>query len=298
MLPFGTKQLNYDWIRQKAQWQEIQLPAAAPFSITTSVLRLDLIDVLTGGNKWFKLAGNLLDFRNSGKPLIISFGGPFSNHIAALAAFCRREQIPVVGVIRGEKVMNRTLRRAEEMGMCLHFVSRELYRYYREKQDYSDLESLYGPAFIIPEGGANTSGISGCSAIARMIPEHFTHILLPVGTGGTMAGLCAGLKQGREVWGVQVLKAGQEKMLEQFLAGRQHVSWRLLDDFTFGGYARSCPELDDFIRAFSQYHRVPCEPVYTGKMFYALQKLLSAGSFPAGARIAVLHTGGMQYLHD
>lgn len=290
--------MNYEQITEKAQWQEIQLPAAAPFSITTAVLRLDLIDPLTGGNKWFKLAGNFVDFRNSGKSRILSFGGPYSNHIAALAAFCRREQIPVVGVIRGEKVMNRTLRRAAEMGMCLHFVSREEYRYYREKQDYSDLESLFGPAFIIPEGGANAAGVSGCSAIARMIPEHFTHILLPVGTGGTMAGLCAGLPPGREVWGVQALKAGQEKMLEQFLAGRQHASWRLLDEFTLEGYARSNPELDAFLSDFGHQHRLPCEPVYTGKMFYALQKLLSAGAFPAGAKIAVLHTGGMQYLHD
>lgn len=290
--------MSYDLIKEKAQWQEIQVPAAAPFSITTAVLRLDMIDALTGGNKWFKLAGNLMDFRKSGKPLIISLGGPYSNHIAALAAFCRKEQIPVVGIIRGEIVMNRTLQRAEQMGMILHFVSREQYRHYRNEQDYSDLESIFGPAFIIPEGGANPAGISGCSAIARMIPEHFSHILLPVGTGGTMAGLCAGLSPAQQVWGIQVLKAEQEKLLQHFLADKPHAAWRLFDEFTFGGYARSHPKLDAFISTFSRDQHLPCEPVYTGKMFYALQDLIASGSFPDGANIAVLHTGGMQYLLD
>lgn len=278
------------------KWEELHYSAVSPFPLSVHVLRLDLIDALTGGNKWFKLIGNLRAFHDSGLKRIISFGGPFSNHIAALGAFCKLEGIPCLAMIRGEPVESRTLRRAAGCGVELHFVGREDYRRFRQTQNYQELVSRFGQAYFIPEGGANEAGVKGCELIAQMIPDSITDILLPVGTGTTLAGISRGLKPHQRLWGISVLKAGQAALIQQFAA--KAAEWQLITQFTFGGYAKSTPELEEFISHFSASMHIPLEPVYTGKLFYAVHSLISRGFFPEGSQLAVIHTGGLQYLHD
>lgn len=264
------------------------------------VLRLDLIHPVTGGNKWFKLEKNIAHFRQGSFKGIMSFGGAYSNHIAALADAGNRLGIPTLGMIRGEEAAreNVTLSRARTAGMKLHFVSREEYRQYRSVDAAEKLMEQFGNWYVIPEGGSNAAGVEGCIAIADLIPASVTDVLLPVGTGATFAGVALGLHGRCNLLGVKVLEAKQEDFIFDFpgldLLEKSKIS--LTNQFTFGGYAKKSNELDIFVNQWNEENEILIEPVYSGRLFFAVRALIDKGFFDEEAEIMLLHTGGRQYL--
>ena len=46
--------------------------------------------------------------------------------------------------------------------------------------------------------------------------------------------------------------------------------------------------------AFEAVHGVPLEPVYTGKMLYAIHQLCSSGQWDCDTPLLAIHTGGLQ----
>lgn len=265
-----------------------------------SVLRLDTIHPLTGGNKWFKLTENLKSFSSGNYNAILSFGGAYSNHIAALADAGQQLGIPVIGIIRGEEiaVRNPTLSRARAAGMQLVFVTREAYRRYRYPAGWSALYEEYGNVLIIPEGGSNTAGVEGCKSIARFIPQHFTTIALAVGTGATLTGLALGLRGRSRVIGMKVLEAKQENVVFSFpgIADLPAGAVFLENRFTMGGYAVVHPEIEQFVNQWNMSQTIPIEPVYTGRLLYGIKALFEEGFFGEQEEVLVIHTGGRQYL--
>jgi 1-aminocyclopropane-1-carboxylate deaminase len=183
--------------------------------VSFDLLRLDLIDPVTGGNKWFKLKYNLETFREGGYESIVSFGGAWSNHLAALAEMCRREEIPVTAIVRGERAaeLSPTLQRALASGMQLKFVLREEYRQFRSGVLKPEM-FFAGKILVIPEGGANEAGIKGCGEIVSLIPSDYSQVLLPVGTGGTMAGILKPYGGPAAFTGIKVLEAKQEQLIQ------------------------------------------------------------------------------------
>jgi 1-aminocyclopropane-1-carboxylate deaminase len=268
--------------------------------IDVKVLRLDKIDLVTGGNKWFKLKWNLLKCRELGHEKVLTFGGAFSNHIAATAAATKLAGLSSVGIIRGEPVENSTLLRAKADGMALHFVSREQYKNFRNGEEQDVLTDLFGSFYQIPEGGSNEAGAKGCMEIASLIPEETDAVMVPVGTGATMAGLIAGLKGHAHVIGISVVKAPMhlENAVLHHLSTLGHFSnFTFVHDFTFGGYARKNRELESLVATFNATHNFEIEPVYTGKMLAAFYTMMNNNSFKKGAKVVLIHTGGLQYLH-
>lgn len=205
---------------------------------TFAVLRLDKIHPVTGGNKWYKLSKNLEKYREGGYAGILSFGGPFSNHIAALAAACKAEEIPAVGIIRGEEnqLNNLTLTRAAADGMQLRFVPRSEYRLLRDPVYQEMLLQDFRDFMIIPEGGSNAEGVAGCERIADLVGDKFTDVMVAVGTGATFAGIRRVLPEQVRLYGVKVLEAKQELLVGKY-AGVDCDAF-LLPEYTFGGYAR------------------------------------------------------------
>jgi 1-aminocyclopropane-1-carboxylate deaminase len=259
------------------------------------MLRLDLLHPEISGNKWFKLKYNLEAAKAAGKTHIVTFGGAWSNHIAATAAACQMAGLPCTGVIRGEAapVLSLTLQQAQRYGMQLHFISREAYR----QKEQTNWEQLFPGSFIIPEGGHNAAGAKGCKEILPLVPyQSFTHIACAAGTGTTLAGLINSALSTQEVLGFPVLKgAGYlQQEVEQLLEHPVQVQWRLLHDFHQGGYARVTPELTAFINTFYRETQIPLDIIYTGKMAMGLQQLVQQGYFPTGSRILLIHTGGLQ----
>ncbi len=264
------------------------------------ILRLDLPDPVTGGNKAFKLKYNVEEMRRQGLDRLLTFGGAFSNHIAAVAVAGKRNGFETAGIIRGDELnenANAVLKFAASCGMKLVFVSRENYRRRNDVDFCQHLLSEYGPAYLLPEGGSNTFAVKGCMEILPPGTEQYDVIVCPVGTGATLAGIAASAKAHQHVTGIAVLKgknyleAEVKRLLQEFPAG---ATWHIDHEHTFGGYAHTSPELEAFITEMKTQHALPLDAVYSGKALFALREMVAKENFP-GKRVLFVHTGGYAF---
>ncbi|WP_030232212.1 MULTISPECIES: 1-aminocyclopropane-1-carboxylate deaminase/D-cysteine desulfhydrase [unclassified Streptomyces] len=260
--------------------------------------RDDLIHPELIGNKWRKLAPNLTA---AGGRAVVTFGGAYSNHLRATAAAGRLLGIPTVGVVRGDELagrpLNPSLARCAADGMRLHFVDRATYRSKSEPRALAavlratDAEDAY----VVPEGGSNAEAVRGCRALGTELCDQADVVAVACGTGGTLAGLAAGLAPGQRALGVPVLKGGfltgEIEDLQHQAFGGARGTWYLDDRFHFGGYARVPAELDTFAADFERRHDLPVERLYVAKLLYALVALVGEGAFPRGTTVAAVITG-------
>jgi 1-aminocyclopropane-1-carboxylate deaminase len=266
--------------------------------VSVTVARFDLLDAHTGGNKGFKLREHLHAAQAGGYTRLLTFGGAWSNHLRAVAAAGARAGLATVGIVRGEPTepLNPSLQFCQTQGMELVWWDRTTYRRKHEPELLGNLQRQYGPAWVIPEGGHSPEGVRG--AMDMYIPG-FDAIFCACGTGSTLAGLIAASESPVRLYGVATLKGGDFLYREVGTAlgwvGATETPgrWQILTDYHFGGYGRSRPELDAFIHLFQQRYGIPLEPVYTGKLFFALSDQLQKGLLPPGSRVLVLHTGGV-----
>ncbi|MFJ9586303.1 1-aminocyclopropane-1-carboxylate deaminase/D-cysteine desulfhydrase [Streptomyces acidicola] len=262
------------------------------------VKRDDLIHPELVGNKWRKLAPNLR--AAAGRP-VVTFGGAYSNHLRATAAAGRLLGVPAVGVVRGEELadrpLNPSLARCAADGMRLHFVARSTYRRKSDPATLAEILRTVGAedAYVVPEGGSNSLAVRGCQELGEELRGRADVVALACGTGGTLAGLAAGLTSGQRALGVPVLRGGfleaEIGTLQQRAFGGPRGDWSLDDRFHFGGYARTTPELDAFAEAFEQHHGLPVERLYVAKMLYGLVALAEEGAFLRGTTVAAVITG-------
>jgi 1-aminocyclopropane-1-carboxylate deaminase/D-cysteine desulfhydrase-like pyridoxal-dependent ACC family enzyme len=274
--------------------QPIPLPEGASNNITADVLRLDLLHPVISGNKWFKLKNYLRQAKQSAANPVITFGGPWSNHLIATAFATREAGFDAVGIVRGEKppVLSSTLSTAIRYGMKLEFISRNDYAGKTSPDFLNRLSLLYPGAYIIPEGGAGPLGILGSEDILRMIDaSSYTHIVCAIGTGTMFRGLISGSLPGQIVVGVPVLKGVDPPSI---LTPELFHRARLLEGYHFGGYARHPSELIEFMNEFYRETAIPSDIVYTAKLFYALRDSIRREYFPDSSRILVIHSGGLQ----
>ncbi len=287
--------------------QTINHPLFDHHQIKVMIKRDDLIHPIISGNKWRKLKYNIEDVKNSGKRGIISFGGAYSNHVHALAFACYQENLPCIGIIRGEPEYsnNFTLTWARHWQMQLDFVDRMTYKRRSDSDYLAHLQRQYPDYYIVPEGGSNELAIPGMSEVIDELnlQTSFDTLLTPVGSGGTLAGLIAGDNNQHQLLGIAVLKQGNNN---NYLAdevadllpqeAKTHTNWQVLPEFHRGGYAKFNEQDCQRILDFNQQTDIDFEPVYSGKMLLALLDLVEAGYFPENHRIVMLHTGGLQGL--
>jgi len=282
--------------------QEIHDPLLDSFGLRLLVKREDLNHPFVSGNKWWKLKYNLTEAKKLGKKKILTFGGAYSNHIYATAAAAKETGFESVGIIRGEETqpLNSTLAFAKEQGMHLHYVSRETYRNKTDEKFIDDLRTIFGDFYVIPECGTNALAVKGCEELGNKILSEidFDVVCLPVGTGGTMAGLINGLGGKKEVLGFSVLKGGEflEKEVARFLTveGKQSPCWAIKTDYHFGGYGKKTLGLENFIMAQRASHHLALDEVYTGKMFFGIYDLISQSNIKRGSTVLGIHTGGLR----
>ncbi|MFD9434052.1 1-aminocyclopropane-1-carboxylate deaminase/D-cysteine desulfhydrase [Streptomyces sp. NPDC060002] len=260
--------------------------------------RDDLIHPELIGNKWRKLAPNLE--RAAGRTLL-TFGGAYSNHLRATAAAGRLLGLPTVGVVRGDELagrpLNPSLARCAADGMRLRFVDRSTYRRKTEPDVLGKLLDAVGArdAYVVPEGGSNAAAVRGCRALGEELRGRTDVVALACGTGGTLAGLAAGLAPGQRALGIPVLRGGflsdGIRALQEEAFGGRRGEWRLDERFHFGGYARLTPELETFAADFERRHGVPVERLYVAKSLYGLVTLAEEGAFPRGTTVTAVITG-------
>ncbi|WP_030320489.1 1-aminocyclopropane-1-carboxylate deaminase/D-cysteine desulfhydrase [Streptomyces sp. NRRL B-3229] len=278
--------------------QDLSDPRFTRHGLRLVLKRDDLIHPEIVGNKWRKLAPNLA--AAAGRTLV-TFGGAYSNHLRATAAAGRLLGLPTVGVVRGQELadrpLNPSLARCAADGMRLHFVDRSTYR---DKADPAGLARVLRAAdaedaYVVPEGGSNALAVRGCRALGEELAGRADVVAIACGTGGTLAGLAAGLSRDQRALGIPVLKGGfltaETESLQHRAFGGRRGDWTLDDRFHCGGYARTTPELDAFANDFEQRHGVPVERLYVAKLLFGLVTLADEGAFARGTTVAAVITG-------
>ncbi|SPL68992.1 1-aminocyclopropane-1-carboxylate deaminase/D-cysteine desulfhydrase [Acinetobacter stercoris] len=283
----------FDSIAEIIPYQKINLDS--PLHLT--VKRLDMIHPEISGNKFYKLKYNLQKAKKLEAHCLITFGGAYSNHIAATAYAAHLFGFQSIGIIRGEELihqpLNHTLATAQKFGMTFDFVSREKYRQRNDPIFLEQLKTTYPESYIIPEGGTNHLAIQGCKEILTSQDQlDYDYICCAVGTGGTISGIIEASNERQKILGFSALKGNFQKYDVQ--RWTQKINWNITDDYCFGGYAKFSAELHQFIGDFEDLYHIPLDPVYTGKMMYGIMDLISKNYFPKHSRILIIHSGGLQ----
>ena len=282
--------------------QSIEYPGLYEKNITWDILRTDLIHPVCSGNKFFKLKYYLLEALENKQDRIITYGGAWSNHIAAAAYAARHCGLASTGRIRGEMPAqwSETLLQAKQEGMDLEFLPRE--DYLRHSSG-----SLSNPGeYLIPQGGYGMLGAKGAAEMLNFTDKgRYTHICCACGTGTMLAGLISSyggqdLKSPEQpvtlphFVGIAVVKDPRLRQNVENLVQPLQIPFTLLFDYHFGGYAKKTDTLVHFMNSFFLQHHVPTDFVYTGKLMFGLRELFNSGFFPEGSRILAIHSGGLQ----
>lgn len=293
--------------------------------ITLEIKREDLLHPFISGNKFRKMKYNLLQAKAENQETLLTFGGAYSNHIAAVAYAGKEQGFKTIGVIRGDELgdkiaENPTLKFAQGCGMKFEFVSRDAYRHKTEPDFITNLQQKFGSFYLVPEGGTNEYAIKGCEEILTEEDAEFDYVCLAVGTGGTISGVINSALPHQKVLGFPALKGDFLKdEIRKFARSETHYkkkissdsikkwvpddqnlnifaeeNWDLITDYHFGGYGKVNEELIQFINRFYKETQVPLDPVYTGKMFFGVMDLIQNNYFPDNSKILLIHTGGLQ----
>ena len=266
------------------------------FDIQIFIKREDLIHPKISGNKFWKLFFNVNQYLESNpeNPLIITFGGAFSNHVASVSAFGKEFGIPTIGIIRGNELENNwqenpTLSEASKNGMEFFFVSREDYQN-KEKltQKFSE---KYPNALIIPEGGSNEMAVEGVRYMLGEDTKDFDYLCTALGTGGTIAGISRFAEDHQKVVGIKVVKDNSLEKTIQEWSRRNNFELMDADESRYG---KITDENIRFINWFYKEYEIPLDPIYTGKMMQKIFDLAEKDFFPKGSKILTFHTGGLQ----
>lgn len=276
------------------------MPLLEQRRIRLFIKRDDLIHPEISGNKWRKLKYNIKEAKAKGYHNLATFGGAYSNHIAATAAAGKHFNFSTIGIIRGERVepLNPTLSYAEQQGMHLHFVDRTTYRVADREQLANQIAEK--PFYYLPEGGTNELALKGCQEIIhevqhQILDTNVNYYVVACGTGGTVAGMIQGVTNDAIVLGFSALKGDfLEGEVKTLLKDRKYHNWSINDDFHFGGYAKTTPSLINFINSFQENYDVLLDPIYTGKAMFGLLQLIEKEVVKSNTTIVFVHTGGLQ----
>ena len=260
------------------------------------IKREDLTHPEISGNKYWKMFYNVKKYleKEVSERKIITFGGAFSNHIAAAAALGNEFGIKTLGVIRGNELEdswqeNPTLFSAHQNGMSFRFVTRETYRY--KERLMAELQEEFPESLVVPEGGTNENAVEGIQYMLTDETKDFDYICSAVGTGGTVSGLSKFAQPHQKVIG---FKAVKDNSLENRIKNLSKKDNFILIDASDGGFGKITDENVRFINEFYQYFGIVLEPVYTGKMLRKIFEMIEDDYFPANSKILAFHTGGLQ----
>ncbi|BCS45603.1 MULTISPECIES: 1-aminocyclopropane-1-carboxylate deaminase/D-cysteine desulfhydrase [Pseudomonas] len=301
-----------DW-QPTAALQRLNLPWLQDAGVEVAILRLDLIDSLISGNKWFKLSEHLTQAVGAGAEGLISLGGAHSNHLHALAAAGRRFGFPTVGLLRGHAQQTPTVLDLQAFGMQLHWLGYAGYRARHAADFWLPWQAQYPELYPIAEGCGGLAGALGCARLREMVDSQLGHLgwddyhgwWLAVGTGTTLAGLLLAEAGAHPVYGAMavpddhgvaqnIVAVLKEAAGSQVNASPNLPAACVLLEASRGGFARTDAALLDFIASSEAHSGVPLEPLYTGKALLALHDEVLAGRFKSGSRLVLVHTGGLQ----
>lgn len=274
-------------------------------AVQWDMARFDIIDSELSGNKLFKLLPYLMHAKNRGITQLLSFGGAYSNHLHALAAAGKRFGFSTIGIVRAYagQEETETMHDLRNWGMQIRFADKSEYALRHDENYLQALQDDYPKALIIPEGGSGMLGVEGSRLMARMLARSLMEpciVALPMGTGTSFAGLltAGAISEESTVCGYSALKNAdtlKQTIGEIICASLVPVpKWSITDDYCFGGFARMDNALATFMHQFKVDQGIALDPVYTGKLCFAIHQQIEQGLIPAGSRVITIHTGGLQ----
>lgn len=269
-------------------------------SLKLFIKREDLIHPFVSGNKFRKLKYNLIEAKKQNHTTLLTFGGAYSNNIAAVAFAGKENGFKTIGVIRGDELsseiyQNPTLKFCRDNGMEFVFVSREQYRLKNTEDFICSLKNDFDDFYLIPEGGTNNLAVNGCEEILTHDDESYNFICCAIGTGGTISGIINSSTSHQKVLGFPSLKG--DFLKKDICKFAKQENWDVISDYHFGGYGKVSEELIEFINDFYKKYFIPLDPIYTGKMVYGVIDLINKNFFPENSKILLIHTGGIQGVH-
>ena len=275
------------------------LTSLSSSTVEASMLRLDKLHPIVSGNKWFKLRYYIEEAISQSCSTIASFGGPYSNHLVALAYVAKENNVKSIGYVRASKedTVTPSLQEAQAYGMQLEFMGRTNFQEIKndllKTNQHGSIDN--NSTYFIDEGGYGSIGAKGAATILNEHCKHYTTIIAAVGTGTMLAGLINAAEAHQEIIGIPVLK--NENTIEDEIKSlliNKAASFSLLHNFHQGGYAKTNPALFDFMNQLWTLEKIPTDIVYTGKLLMAVDSLLKEKYFKAGSKILVIHSGGLQ----
>lgn len=277
----------------------IESPLIAKKNVQLDVLRFDKIHPVVSGNKWFKLHYYTKDAVSKGFHTLLTFGGYYSNHIAATAHAAKMLGLNAIAIVRGEapKQWSHTLLEAHARGMQLVFLPQQEYDAIKRNASAAKFETRFGRVYVIPEGGFGPLGVQGAAEMLHIVnTSHYTHIVSAVGTGTTIAGMIQSAKPHQQVAGISVMKNNLALYdeIQSLLNTPLPDNFRIIHDYHFGGYAKYTPVLTGWMNRFYHASTVPLDFVYTAKMMFGIFDLIEKDFFRPRSRILAIHSGGLQ----
>ncbi len=298
------KKMNLDILKPPVE--KLEDPLFEEKEVNVSVLRLDKVHPVLSGNKIYKLHYFLEEALQSDNAeekynrTVLTFGGIYSNHLAATAHACKLLNLKCIGIVRGERhpKSTHTLKQCEADGMHLHFVNKLKYQFRDSKGFQDEMIALFGNCLIVPEGGYHPLGAKGASLIMDTFNcKKYSHICMATGTATTLAGILAAVPSSKQIVSIPVLKNMTDinERLKYLLPELEHTdNLQVLDNYYFNGYGKRDDSLFEFMNQCWVNYKLPLDFVYTGKMMYAVIDSIKNNFFKSGSEILCLHTGGLQ----
>jgi D-cysteine desulfhydrase len=284
------------------------------------VKRDDLSESGAGGNKVRKLEFVIAEALHQGADTLITCGGLQSNHCRATALLGARLGLTVELVLRGElpEDPDGNLFLDQLVGASVHAYPAR--RYQAELPDLLEMHGARARAsgrcpFIIPTGASDGLGVWGYLSASEELAADFRaagirprHLVVATGSGGTQAGLTAGLHlhvPACQVHGVAVCDDAawfRQKVLADLGDWRARSGSTLdlgalristLDAYIGPGYGVSDAATLATIRRVARTEGLLLDPVYTGKAFHGLLQELEASRLRDAEDIVFVHTGGI-----
>ena len=275
-------------------------------NLQVDMLRLDEIHPIVSGNKWYKLRYYIHEAIQVQAAYIASFGGPYSNHLVALAFVAKQQNIPCIGYVRSneDEPITPTLQEALNYGMELVFVGRDRFKEKKEGMVKGLHLSTSTKIYYIDEGGYGPLGAKGAATILsnREVQDNienvytqYDYIICAVGTGTMIAVIINMASDNQSVIGIPVLKnEGSIDAEINALLEDKNRPYTLLHQFHQGGYAKTNPMMLDFMNRLWDAEKIPTDIVYTSKLLLGMEQLIKDNYFEKDASILVIHSGGLQ----
>lgn len=272
------------------------------------VKRDDLIGLGAGGNKARKLEVSMGQALRSEAELIVTTGAPQSNHARLTAAAGARLGLRVVLVLEGHPP-------GSERGNVLldRLFGAEIIwsgdRPAEEVADDVEGDTSRGKVHRIPFGGSSPASAEAYVSAGEELLEQVSdvrHVVVAVGSGGTMAGLVTALGAQRVLGVDSGAVPDARRTVHDLISGMRAHTGIVADSLRIDGsqVGEGYEHLGDLTRSAlvlaARMEGLVLDPTYSGRAMAGLVGAVASGQIRRGQRTVFLHTGGLPGLfgHD